>query len=132
MVIVLGVMGVVCVVLAIRFVRVIFAVRSLSRQIEELGRGSHMEIGVQYRQRDILTLCRRLNQLVEYWFQRQKRQENAQRMMKQNITSLAHDIRTPLAGAAGYIQLAQECDDAVKQDRYLQTADDRLKELGDM
>ena len=37
MVIVLGVMGVVCVVLAIRFVRVIFAVRSLSRQIEELG-----------------------------------------------------------------------------------------------
>ena len=132
MVIVLGVMGVVCVVLAIRFVRVIFAVRSLSRQIEELGRGSHMEIGVQYRQRDILTLCRRLNQLVEYWFQRQKRQENAQRMMKQNITSLAHDIRTPLTGAAGYIQLAQECDDAVKQDRYLQTADDRLKELGDM
>ncbi len=132
MVIVLGVMGVVCIVLEIRYARVILAVRSLSRQIEELGRGSHMELGADYRQRDILTLCRRLNQLGEYWFQRQKRQENAQRKLKQNITGLAHDIRTPLTGAAGYVQLAQECDDAVKQERYLQTADDRLKELGDM
>ena len=78
MLIVFGIMGAVCVVVVMRYVRVILAVRSLSRQIEELGRGSHMEIGAEYRQRDILTLCRRLNQLGEYWFQRQKRQENAQ------------------------------------------------------
>ena len=47
-------------------------------------------------------------------------------------TSLAHDIRTPLTGAAGYIQLAQECEDFVKREHYLETASDRLKELGDM
>lgn len=32
----------------------------------------------------------------------------------------------------GYVQLAQECREPVKQERYLQTAGDRLKELGDM
>lgn len=42
------------------------------------------------------------------------------------------EIRTTLTGAAGYVQLAQECREPVKQERYLQTAGDRLKELGDM
>ena len=132
MTIVLVVLTGVCVVLAMQYIRSILAVRSLRRQLEEIERGSRMEIGVKCRQREVLSLCRQLNRLRQQWFRNQKQYEKVEKQLKQNITSLAHDIRTPLTGAAGYVQLAQECEDSVKREHYLETADDRLKELGDM
>ena len=91
-----------------------------------------MEIGTEYRQRDMLALCRRLNQLRQQWILSQRQYEKDEKQLKKNIASLAHDIRTPLTGAAGYIQLAQECSESARRERYLQTAGGRLKELGDM
>ena len=132
MVIVLVVLIGICMLLTMQYVRSILAVRSLRRQLEEIDRGSHMEISVECRQREMLSLCRQLNQLRQHWFLSQRQYEKAEKQLKQNITSLAHDIRTPLTGAAGYIQLAQECEDFVKREHYLETASDRLKELGDM
>ena len=121
-----------CFIVAMQYIRSILAIRSLRRQLEEIERGSHMEIGVGCRQRDVLELCRQLNRLRQYWFQNQRQYEKAEKQLKQNITSLAHDIRTPLTGAAGYVQLAQECEDSSRREHYLNTADNRLMELGDM
>ena len=132
MAIVLVLLGSVCTVLAVQYIRSILAVRSLSRQLGEIERGSHMEIGVECRQREVLLLCRQLNRLRQQWFQNQRQYEKGEKQLKQNIASLAHDIRTPLTGAAGYVQLARECEEPKRRERYLQTADDRLKELEDM
>ena len=132
MVIVLVVSGVVSIILGVQYIRSILAIRSLCRQLDEIGRGSHMEIGTEYRQRDMLALCRRLDQLRQQWILSQRQYEKDEKQLKRNIASLAHDIRTPLTGAAGYIQLAQECSESARRERYLQTAGGRLKELGDM
>lgn len=115
--------------LLIRHVCCILAVRSLRMQLGELERGSHMELGTQIRQKDILALCRSLNELEKTRYKERLRYERAEKKLKQNIMSLAHDIRTPLTGAAGYVQLASECEEPEKQRRYLETAEERLKEL---
>lgn len=128
----LVILGVVCGWLLLQHIRSILEIRSLCRQLEELERGSHMELGVQCRQRDMLALCRKLNGLQKLHHQKQIQYERAERQLKQNITGLAHDIRTPLTGAAGYVQLAQECAEPGRQDYYLQVASGRLQELGDM
>lgn len=132
MVVILVIWGCLCAVLVIRYIGMVLTVRSLNMQLEELDRGSRIELGVQSRQRDVLALCRNLNRIWQHWYKNQMQYEKAQKQLKQNITSLAHDIRTPLTGAAGYVQLAQECKEAARRERYLRTADDRLKELGDM
>lgn len=132
MAVALVIIGCMCILLLIRYIRSILSIRSLCMQLEELGRGSNMELGVQSRQRDILVLGRQLNDLRRQWFQSRRQYEKAEKSLKQNIISMAHDIRTPLTGAAGYVQLARECTDPARRERYLQTADDRLKELGDM
>lgn len=121
-----------CIWLSVRHVRGILAIRFLNRQLAELERGSHMELGGLKRRKDILDLVRELNRLEQFWFRNQMQHEKAEKKLKQNITSLAHDIRTPLTGAAGYLQLAQECTDPARQERYMQTAGECLKELGDM
>ncbi|MDE5892473.1 MAG: sensor histidine kinase, partial [Acetatifactor sp.] len=132
MAVVLVVLCVVCGWLLVQYIRGILEIRSLNRQLEELERGSHMELGMQSRQKDMLELCRRLNRLQNLHHQEQIQYERAEKQLKQNITGLAHDIRTPLTGAAGYVQLAQECGEPQRQAYYLQVASDRLGELGDM
>lgn len=114
---------------------------AICRQLGEIGRGSHIELCLQSRQPCLLALCRELNAVLRQQHSQQLKYERAQNHLKQNITSLAHDIRTPLTGAAGYVQLAQEAaekgaplaaEQQAKQQRYLQTALERMKELEDL
>ena len=128
----LAVLSILCGWLLVQYTRSILEVRSIRRQLEEIERGSRMELGVYSRQREMLALCRKLNELGRQNMQGQIRYEKAQKQLKQNITALAHDIRTPLAGASGYVQLAGECRERGRQEYYLQAAEGRLKELGDM
>lgn len=104
----------------------------LCRQLEEIERGSHMEVAVNCRQKPLLALCRRLNQVLTSRDADRILYERAERQLKQNIVGLAHDIRTPLTGASGYMQLARECGDEDRRERYLCAAGKRLTELGDM
>lgn len=128
----LAVLSILCGWLLVQYTRSILEVRSIRRQLEEIERGSRMELGVYSRQREMLALCRKLNELGRQNMQGQIRYEKAQKQLRQNITALAHDIRTPLAGASGYVQLAGECRERGRQAYYLQAAEGRLKELGDM
>lgn len=132
MIVGMSIMAVVCGYLLLQQIRGVLEIRSLNRQLKELERGSHMELGLQSRRREMLVLCRMLNRLQKLHHQRQIQYERGERQLKQNITGLAHDIRTPLTGAAGYVQLARECDDPGRREYYLQVASDRLGELGNM
>ena len=106
--------------------------RSLYRQLEVIQDGSQLELAVNSRQRTMLALCRILNHILTDKDRRHIQYERAEKRLKQNVAGLAHDIRTPLTGAIGYTQLAQECTDAAKRARYLQTVESRLAELEDM
>lgn len=132
MTVALVILSMICGWLLLQYIRKVLEIRSLCRQLEELEQGSHMELGVQSRQRDMLALCRKLNRLQRIHHQEQIQFERGERQLKQNITGLAHDIRTPLTGAAGYVQLARECEEPQRRAYYLQVASDRLGELGDM
>ncbi len=79
MALVLAILGIVCGWLLLQHIRSILEIRSLCRQLEELERGSHMELGVQSRQRDMLALCQRLNRLQKLHHQQQIQYERAER-----------------------------------------------------
>lgn len=125
-------LSITCIYLLIQQARSMIEIRSLCRQLEEIERGSHMELGILSRQRHMAQLCRKLNKIQNMQHQKLLQHEKAERHLMQNITSLAHDIRTPLTGASGYVQLAQECRDDEKKERYLKEAGSRMKELEDM
>jgi len=130
--ILLMILGIACVWLGGLYLRLCGDIRSLSGQLGEIGRGSHMELAVNSRQKSLLTLCQVLNRVLAAKDADHIRCERAEKLLKQNITSLAHDIRTPLMGASGYIQLAGECEDSGKLEHYLEAAGKRMAELEDM
>ena len=121
-----------CLFPAISLGRLCAAIRSVCRQLAGIERGSHMELTADTRQKPLLELCRSLNRIIAAKDRNHLRYERAEKQLKQNITNLAHDIRTPLTGASGYLQLARECEDAAKRDHYLSAADRRMAELTDM
>lgn len=122
-------------VIIMQLVHHIYIVKDLQflcSQLKEMEDGSQIELCVQSRQRHVLELCRQLNDLLRLQRHRHMQYEKMQQHLKQNIGGLAHDIRTPLTGAAGYVQLAQECGQPSRQQHYLKTALERMKELEDM
>lgn len=54
---------------------------------------------------------------------------HAEENFREELSALSHDIRTPLAGAAGYLQLAQRASDPAASARYLERADERLSAM---
>lgn len=132
-----------CLWLGRLYVRLCGDIRSLEKQLEQIKSGSHMELNINSRQKCLLALCIQLNQVLSAKDAEHIRYEKYQRQLKQNIANLAHDIRTPLTGASGYLQLGKEtmfpsfdCSDPAsspqKAARYLQAAENRLTELEDM
>lgn len=121
-----------CLYLGFACIRNRTELNSLYRQLEEIADGSHMELTVNSRRRPVLALCRMLNHVLGIRDRSHLQYEQAEKQLKQDITSLAHDIRTPLTGAFGYVQLAQECGDCEKRQHYLRVVEKRLWELEDM
>lgn len=54
---------------------------------------------------------------------------SADERLREQLSALSHDLRTPLAGALGYLQLADRAEDAPAAARYLDGARGRLGDL---
>ena len=119
-------------VLLVMYLRLREELVSLRSQLKEIGRGSQIELTLNSRQKPLRKLCLTLNEVLTSKDRDYSRYVRQEKLLKQNITGLAHDIRTPLTGAFGYVQFAMECGDADRRAHYLQAAGKRLSELEDM
>lgn len=63
----------------------------------------------------------------------ERAQIGAQReAFQRDLAALSHDIRTPLAGAQGYLQLYERTDDAAERERCLREAASRLSAMREL
>ena len=70
-------------------------------------------------------------QLKELRRQRQ-RYENGDRELKEAVTDISHDLRTPLTAICGYLELLDKGDKTPDQARYLALIADRAEAMGRM
>lgn len=74
-----------------------------------------------------------MNQAIETFRQEQRRLRKANQSYRQSITSISHDIRTPLTSVKGYVQMQQRSDvPEEKRQEYLRVVERRLEELGEI
>lgn len=121
--------------LIVLILRLLYQQRELKHlylQLEHISQGSHMELTALGRDRAYLKLYRRLNLLITAVHEREAGTRRAEKRLKQTITNIAHDIRTPLTGASGYLQLLEDCTHEEQALRYEYQIQKRLEELRDM
>ncbi|WP_129724186.1 sensor histidine kinase [Xylanivirga thermophila] len=82
--------------------------------------------------KEINKLAREINELINQSKGLKKEYVNKDIYLKNTLTSLSHDIRTPLTSLDGYIQLLKASDDLNKKDYYTDILQDRVNVLNYM
>lgn len=73
-----------------------------------------------------------VNEGIDEFAERESELHREETDLLEGLANLSHDIRTPLAGAKGYVQLAADEDDAQERERLLSLAEARLGSLQGM
>lgn len=107
-------------------------VRHLCDQLEQIERGSRMDMTTNIRSKDFLHLYAKLDALFHSFYEKEQTYSQSETQLKQTISNIAHDIRTPLTSAAGYLQMLEDSTTSEKQLRYEHIIGKRLDELKDM
>lgn len=81
------------------------------------------------RNRRVLSLAHAINAQLDIRQHNEKVMLAKDRELRDGFAYLSHDIRTPLMGARGYLQLALEENDPAESLRYAQAVDERLGSL---
>lgn len=74
----------------------------------------------------VAALARAVDRHLDADLERDLERRRADERFREQLAALSHDIRTPLAGAQGYLQLARRADDPERAARYLEGAERRL------
>lgn len=126
------VLVIIIVVLSALMILYLREVRHLQKQLELLKNGSHMELATNTRNQVFLQLYTKLNQIFADIREKEQQHIRSQNQLKQSVSDIAHDIRTPLTSASGYLQMLEECTESEKQLRYEHIINRRIDELKDM
>ena len=94
------------------------AICLICQQLEQIRKGSQIEITTEVRSRGFLKLCRELNQVLEKSKADENQFRRAQTQLKETVSAMAHDIRTPLTSASGYLQMMTESEEGALSSDY--------------
>ncbi|MDO5737773.1 MAG: HAMP domain-containing sensor histidine kinase [Eubacteriales bacterium] len=121
------------IVLLVIFLLYRMEIRKLQKQIQFLSENqSNKELTSSLRFRELRELQSLLNKLIRY---RKQERENFLRRdheLKETISNISHDIRTPLTSLAGYFQLLERSSDPAQREKYNAIIEGRIRELRDL
>lgn len=106
--------------------------RHMAHFLHQREQGSNERISVEFATRGIREVASAMNKELDALRDARIEQEKHQAAFKQDLASLSHDIRTPLTGAQGYLQLYERSNDSSEQQRCLEEAAARLGVMRDL
>ena len=118
--------------LAAALIRLARRDRELARiaaELEAREPEGNARIALEVRSPGLVALARAVNAELDRERDRRVRDPADRGAFQQDLASLSHDIRTPLAGAQGYLQLARRTGDEAARARYTEQA---IRRLGSM
>jgi len=128
-----GLLAAVVIVLLVKLWLLRRSLDDIGRQLgERLSSDTNNPIFLSSRDRHARRLAAEMNvQLRELRLQRQ-RYENGDRELKEAVTNVSHDLRTPLTAICGYLELLEREEKSSNQARYLALISNRAETMKQM
>lgn len=123
-----------CLVLAIgKIFQLKAAIKQIGEQLQEKrSQDTNGLIRVSTRDRDVRFLASTLNQELKQLRKDQLRYELGDQQLKESITNISHDLRTPLTAISGYLELLESENQNPNTKRYLEIITARLEAMKDL
>lgn len=128
---VVGILILIIVILSFRLYLFRKQLSSIRKQVEFIRKNeTNMELSITIHHKGWNSLVVSLNKLLKDIKRRKYVTLNQEDLFKQTITSISHDLRTPLTSASGYLQmLYKDGIDAEKQKEYIQIIQNRINSV---
>lgn len=103
--------------------------RSIKRQLHKHIAGNERPIDISLIDKDITGLASEINDIIFY--QKEKNIEilKREKQLREVISSISHDLRTPLTSIIGYLQLLQKTKLDSEQQEFVDTVLSRSEDL---
>ena len=116
-----------CLVLLITALALLVKVRLLQRSMDEIARelgerlstDTNVLLSISSRDRHARTLADDLNRHLRLLRSQRRRFQSGDRELKEAVTNISHDLRTPLTAICGYLDLLEREDNPPETQRYL-------------
>lgn len=117
----------------ILLIKIIFINKNIDRICTELAEHLSDEtntlISVSTSDRHIKYLANELNKQLKCLREQRQRYLNGDHKLKEAITNISHDLRTPLTAIYGYLDLLAEEDKSIEVERYVNIISNRVETL---
>lgn len=115
------VQGISIFLLILKIIRLKQSVREIRQQVtKKLAEDTNTPIGISSGDRDIRFLAKDLNMQLKTLREQRLRYEEGDRELKEAVTNISHDLRTPLTAICGYLDLLEKEPLSSASSRYLQ------------
>ena len=116
-----------CLVLLITVPALLVKVRLLQKSMDEIARelgerlstDTNVLISISGRDKHAMKLAAELNRHLRLLREQRRRFQSGDRELKEAVTSISHDLRTPLTAICGYLDLLEREDLSPETERYL-------------
>lgn len=126
-------LSVACLLLAVALVAVVWLNERQLRAMELLllarGRGRAGRVRLTFPTPAARTLALQVNELIDEAEGARREAAAERRELQRNLASFSHDVRTPLTGAQGYLQLYALADSDAERDECVAAAEERLRAM---
>lgn len=123
-------LAVICALLAAKIISVNICVRGICRELSELiGEDTNRLITVTSGDSAVRELARELNLHLKELKRLRRQYINGDRELKEAVTNISHDLRTPLTAICGYLELLHTEEKSPQTERYLRCIENRAEAL---
>src|SRR5699024_8302259 len=105
-------------------------IKDISRQIDFIRKyDTNKMINLDTDFREVNALVNKLNKLINMHKDIFKEYRVKDESLKQSLTNISHDIRTPLTSLSGYFQLLIDTDSEEEEERYVKIINEKIEDL---
>lgn len=127
------VLTVVCVALVLMLVNNLSQIKNLRDQVHFISRNdTNKRVSFYGKSRTMSRLAKDINYIIDTTSAKEQEVLKQDKEIKDTLTNMSHDIRTPLTSLKGYFELLEGSEDPEEQARYRRIISERIDSLGEI